>query len=41
MSALRTHEEGDCWWPCHYCLVEDDHAPVFLEPNHDNDGDDE
>lgn len=27
MSTLRTHLEGDCWAPCHYCLLEDDTEP--------------
>ena len=35
MSALSLHAAGDCWWPCHYCQVEDSLEPEFLEPDYD------
>lgn len=23
MTALQQHLDGDCWWPCYYCMAED------------------
>ena len=31
MSALRTHQEGDCWSPCQYCIWEDEQAAAEEE----------
>jgi hypothetical protein len=38
MSALSVHMAGDCWWPCHYCQVEDELADTNTE---DEGGDDD
>ena len=39
MSALRTHLEGDCWAPCHYCLTEDEMDDVLTEDDAEDEGD--
>ena len=41
MSALSQHQTGDCYWPCHYCQLEDERALTFTEPDYDDEEDTE